>query len=102
MKIVVGTSDLDAGGSTYDVESIEIFEGFNITSRAHDIAVIKSSKNFIPNDIEILDLYSEELQEGDLVTLTGFGALEVCTYLFFKPCKINIYNKRMSTYLPST
>ncbi|XP_073952290.1 chymotrypsin-1-like [Choristoneura fumiferana] len=77
IKIVVGTTNLDEGGKQYDVEAIKIYNDFNFSERANDIAMLKISEAFNLNDIEIIKLDENYLNENDTVILTGFGAVQV-------------------------
>ncbi|XP_028164699.1 chymotrypsin-2-like isoform X1 [Ostrinia furnacalis] len=74
IKAVVGTTNLDYGGQHYDVSSIYIHDEYNITSRINDIAVIKVIGQFNLRYVDILTFYENELEEGDQVILSGFGA----------------------------
>ncbi|KAI8420812.1 hypothetical protein MSG28_008014 [Choristoneura fumiferana] len=76
IKIVVGTTNLDEGGKQYDVEAIKIYNDFNFSERANDIAMLKISEAFNLNDIEIIKLDENYLNENDTVILTGFGAVQ--------------------------
>ncbi|XP_063548093.1 chymotrypsin-1-like [Cydia strobilella] len=77
IKAVVGTTNLDEGGNSYDLESIRIFNDFNFSNRANDLAIIKLAKPFNSNDVEIIEIDQMSLNENDEIALTGFGAQEV-------------------------
>ncbi|KAG7309588.1 hypothetical protein JYU34_004052 [Plutella xylostella] len=75
--LVVGTNNLQQGPRIpYNVSSIIEHEDYNATSRLNDIAIVKSSGKFDLKLTDILPLYPLELQEGDPLMLTGFGAFE--------------------------
>ncbi|KAJ8724377.1 hypothetical protein PYW08_015851 [Mythimna loreyi] len=74
MNIVAGTNNLDVGGKRYKVASIIVYDRYNSTSREHDIGLLRTKRPFDLRFIEILELRRQTLEEGDEVTLVGFGA----------------------------
>lgn len=73
---------MDQGGKEYDVELIELHKDYDQSLRVNDIAIIKTKEPFDMQYADILQLYREELLEGDPLLLSGFGAKEVCFYSF--------------------
>ncbi|XP_045496930.1 chymotrypsin-1-like [Colias croceus] len=76
IKVVVGTENLDIGGLQYDVRAIYIHENYNTSLRLHDIAVLKVSGLFDLQRVDMIRMDRDELQENDIVIVTGFGADE--------------------------
>ncbi|CAH2040640.1 unnamed protein product, partial [Iphiclides podalirius] len=74
IKVVVGTNDLDIGGKEYKVKKIHVYRGYNSTLRQNDIAMISIKGLFHSNNIHILKLPETQLQDGDPIILSGFGA----------------------------
>ncbi|CAH3984275.1 chymotrypsin-2-like [Pieris brassicae] len=74
IKLVVGTTNLDVGGSVNEVKSIHIHPDYNTTARIHDIAVIEVKQMLDLNYADMIRLDKKPLREGDIVVLTGFGA----------------------------
>ncbi|KAM3966950.1 chymotrypsin-1 [Aphomia sociella] len=76
IKVVVGTNNLDSGGIQYDVETLDVHKEYDYNTRINDIAILKTNGFFNLQYVHILSVDDEELLEGDLVLLTGFGAQE--------------------------
>ncbi|XP_045767856.1 chymotrypsin-2-like [Maniola jurtina] len=76
INVVVGTTDLDKGGLNYRVKLIHVHEKYNISLKLNDIAVLEIKELFDLEKVEILRLDHKELQEHEIVLLTGFGAKE--------------------------
>ncbi|XP_014367660.2 chymotrypsin-2 [Papilio machaon] len=74
IKVIVGTVDLNKGGKQYGVKSIHLYPEYNITRRINDIAIVKIRGRFNLNYIDVLQLPKRDLQDGDPIILSGFGA----------------------------
>ncbi|XP_046967308.1 chymotrypsin-2-like [Vanessa cardui] len=74
IKVVVGTTDLDLKGLKYNVESIHIHDSYNYTLKLNDIAIITIKGLFDLRKVEMIRLDENNLKEGEIVQLTGFGA----------------------------
>lgn len=77
-KILVGTNDLSNGGQLYDVEKYIAHEDHDNPQFAFDIAVIKVKGSIQFNDkVQPIKLLSEEVSDGVLLQLTGWGSVGV-------------------------
>lgn len=77
INVVVGTTNLDERGLQYDVESVHVHDLYNSTLKINDIAVITIKGLFDLEKVEVIRLDENELKDGEIVLLTGFGAQEV-------------------------
>ncbi|KAJ0177861.1 hypothetical protein K1T71_006734 [Dendrolimus kikuchii] len=76
IRVIVGTTNLDTSGYVYAPISILIHPDFNHSSRDYDIAILKVLRPFDNRHVRVISMRDEELNEGDSLVLTGFGALE--------------------------
>ncbi|XP_045449066.1 chymotrypsin-1-like [Melitaea cinxia] len=76
INVVVGTTNLDERGLQYDVESVHVHDLYNSTLKINDIAVITIKGLFDLEKVEVIRLDENELKDGEIVLLTGFGAQE--------------------------
>lgn len=83
INAIVGTTNLDVGGKHYNISSITTHADYDHYYRLNDIAILTIKGLFDLNYVDILNLYEKELVEGDIVTLSGFGAQEVCCFPYF-------------------
>lgn len=80
----MGTTNLDKGGIKHDTASITIYSDFNFSARVNDIGLIKVQKPFDLNHVRVIVLYENNLLEGDIVFLAGFGAQKVRLVCWWK------------------
>lgn len=73
---------MDAGGRQYEVMTITIHKEYDYSLRINDIAILKIKGLFDFQYVNILSFYTKELVEGDLVTLSGFGAQQVARMFY--------------------
>lgn len=76
LEILVGTNDLKNGGTYYKVERYVTHEEYR--RFANDIAVIRvQGKIEFNSRVQAIELSSDEVPDGEEVTLTGWGDLSV-------------------------
>lgn len=77
LDILVGTNDVKNGGTYYRVDEFYTHEDFNHPMYANDIAVIRINRTFEFNDrVRPIAPAFNEANDGEEVTLTGWGNLE--------------------------
>ena len=84
LEIYVGSNDLKNGGTYYKIEKFKAHEEYNTPSFANDVAVIRVQGEIALNDkVKTIEYSSEEVPDGALLQLTGWGRLQVS---FFCAC----------------
>lgn len=75
---MVGTNDLKNGGTYYKVEDFLVHDDHNNPMYAYDIALIRVQGTIEFNDrVQPIELSTEEIEDGEAVTLTGWGYIDV-------------------------
>lgn len=75
---MVGTNDVKNGGDRYEIQKFIKHEKFNNPEFAYDIAVIRIKRPIEFNDkVQPIKLLKDEVPDGALLQLTGWGALRV-------------------------
>lgn len=78
MEIYVGSNDLQSGGTYYKIERFLAHEEYNKPSFANDVAVIRVQGKIALNDkVQTIEYSSEEVPDGAVLQLTGWGRLQV-------------------------
>lgn len=78
LQVLVGTNDLQSGGTYYQVEKFITHERHNRPRFANDIAVIRVQETIEFNDrVQPIAPSKEEVEEGAILTLTGWGRVQV-------------------------
>lgn len=78
LEVLVGTNDLNSGGTYYRVQKFYTHEGYNRPRFANDVAVIRVEGTIEFNDrIKPIEPSTETVNDGDTLTLTGWGRLRV-------------------------
>ncbi|XP_055301507.1 chymotrypsin-2-like [Sitodiplosis mosellana] len=76
LNIYVGSNDLKTGGTSYNVDKKIIHEQYNNPAYAYDIAVVRVQGSIELNDkVKTIEYSSEEVPDGAVLQLTGWGAL---------------------------
>jgi len=76
LEVFVGSNDLRSGGTYYKVEKYITHEKYNQPSFANDIAVIRVQGSITFNDkVQPIEYSSEEVPDGAVLQLTGWGRL---------------------------
>lgn len=98
MEIYVGSNDLRSGGKYYKVKKYIAHDRFNQPYFANDIAVIRVRGSITFTDkVQRIEYSSEEVPDGAVVQLTGWGALRVCLkYNVILFCEYFFVTLRMS------
>lgn len=77
-NILVGTNDLNSGGTYYTPEAFEKHENHNHPRFANDVAVIRVKGTIQFNDlVQPIEYSPDEVPNGADVQLTGWGRLSV-------------------------
>lgn len=75
----MGTNDLTKGGKYYKVANYSVHEDYDVPKFANDIAVVKLRKKIHwTKKVRPIALEMEEIPDGALAQLTGWGRLQVC------------------------
>lgn len=78
VEVLVGTNDLKEGGTYYSVAEFNPHNEHNSPMYAYDIALVRVEGTIEFNDrVQPIDLSTEEIQDGEEVTLTGWGYINV-------------------------
>ncbi|XP_055321368.1 chymotrypsin-1-like [Sitodiplosis mosellana] len=78
LEIYVGSNDLKNGGTSYKVEKIIAHEQYNKPAYAYDIAVVRVQGSITFSDkVKTIEYSSEEVPDGAVLQLTGWGTLQV-------------------------
>ncbi|XP_037041568.1 chymotrypsin-1-like [Bradysia coprophila] len=76
--ILVGTNNLSSGGTYYGVERLIPHEHFDTPDAANDVALVKIRGSIQFNKhVKPIELDEEEVPDGAVVQLTGWGRMEV-------------------------
>lgn len=85
LDILVGTNDLDNGGTYYKAESFVRHESFNSPAFANDVAVIRLKGKIQFNDaVQPIEYSPDEVPDNTEVQLTGWGRLSVRVKLKYR------------------
>lgn len=77
-----GSNDLNGNGTYYKLEEIVIHEKYDEPKFAYDIAVIRVRGSIALNDkVQSIELSPEEVPDGAVAQLTGWGRLSVSFFL---------------------
>ncbi|XP_055321233.1 transmembrane protease serine 9-like [Sitodiplosis mosellana] len=78
LEIYVGSNDLKSGGTYYKADKIIAHKQYNKPNFANDIAVIRVQGSITFSDrIQAIEYSSEEVPDGAVLQLTGWGSLQV-------------------------
>ncbi|XP_055301540.1 chymotrypsin-2-like [Sitodiplosis mosellana] len=78
LEVYVGSNDLKTGGTSYKAAEIKSHKQYNNPTYAYDIAVIRVKGAIELNDkVQTIEYSSEEVPDGAVLQLTGWGALRV-------------------------
>ena len=78
LSIYVGSTDLKGNGTYYKVDKFIYHEEYNRPQFAYDIAVIRVKEPIVFTDnVQPIELSSEEVPDDTVLQLTGWGALQV-------------------------
>ena len=79
LEVYAGSNDLKGNGTYYKLEEIIIHEKYDEPKFAYDIAVIRVQGSIALNDkVQPIELSPEEVPDGAITQLTGWGRLSVC------------------------
>lgn len=74
----MGTNDLAKGGKYYKVAKLTAHEHYNNPTFAYDIAVIQlQGKIEFDDKVQPIELGKDDVPDGAIVQLTGWGRLRV-------------------------
>lgn len=82
LEVLVGTIDLNNGGTYYKADKLIAHEGYNRPQYANDIALVRVKDTIQFSDkVQPIELLKEEVADGAELKLTGWGRLQVSYFL---------------------
>lgn len=88
-EIYVGSNKLSGGGTYYEVDNFIRHKEYNKPEYAYDIAVVRVKEEIeFNNNVKAIELSTDEIPEGAVAQLTGWGLLSVSKETM---CRVNNY-----------
>lgn len=87
-KAVVGTNQLRAGGTAYDIRKVVVHEDYDDDLIKNDIAILFTEKEMdFGSEVDAVELNDEPVEKGEELVLTGWGTTSVSGgYLLCRFC----------------